>query len=253
LNIIAKTAEADVSGVLVTIYESGHADFPSGHSLFLPASSVGNQQLLSSASFPFTTSALQAVLQQKSRIESHVISGQEIRAFYDPLQPSLQLLIFGAGTDAIPLVLCAKALGWRVTVADHRPGHIKKEHFPQADRLLHMMPEDINDNLELDQFNALVLMTHNVEYDERYLKAIVNCHIPFIGLLGPRYRKDRLLKNLGGEASRITDRVFGPVGLDIGAETPEEIALSIMAGIHTELNGRSGRQLSPKSTSDLHK
>ena len=252
LNIIAVAAEANVTGVLVTVYESGHAGFPSGHSDFLPVSTTGNRQMLSSAAFPFTTSALQTVLQQKPRIEAHVISGQVIRAFYDPLQPPLRLLVIGAGSDAMPLVQCAKALGWRVTVVDHRPGLIKRERFPQANRLLHMMPEEISDNLELDQFNALVLMTHNVEYDECYLKAIVNCHIPFIGLLGPAHRKDRLLRNLGSDAIRITSRVFGPVGLDIGAETPEEIALSIMAGIHAELNGRNGRQLSPKATADLH-
>ncbi|MGZ8916548.1 MAG: XdhC family protein [Methylobacter sp.] len=249
LNIIADAAEANVAGVLVTVYESGHADFPSGHSLFLPASTA---ELLPSAPFPFTTAALQTVLQQKPRLEAHVIGDQEIRTFYDPLQPPLRLLVLGAGTDAIPLVQCAKALGWRVTVVDYRPAHIKKERFPQADHLLHIMPEDIGDNLELDQFSALVLMTHNVEYDGRYLKAIVNSPIPFIGLLGPAHRKDKLLQNLGSDTAQITGRVFGPVGLDIGAETPEEIALSIMAGIHADLSGRSGRQLSTKSTSDLH-
>jgi len=249
LNIIADAAEANVSGVLVTVYESRHADFSPGHSLFLPASAG---ELLPSAPFPFMTAALQTVLQQKPRLETHAIGDHEIRAFYDPIQPPLRLLVLGAGADAMPLVQCAKALGWDVTVVDHRPAHIKKERFPQADQLLHIMPEDIGDNLELEQFSALVLMTHNIEYDGRYLKAIVNSPIPFIGLLGPAHRKDRLLQNLGSEAEQITGRVFGPVGLDIGAETPEEIALSIMAGIHAELSRRSGRQLSSKSTADLH-
>lgn len=254
LNSIAVAAEANLTGVLVTIYESGHSGFPSGHSHFLPVSTTGNRQLLSSSStpFPFATSALQTVLQQKPRIEAHVISGQVIKAFYDPLQPPLRLLVIGAGTDAMPLVQCAKVLGWRVTVVDHRPGHILKARFPQAFRLLNLMPEEISDNLELDQYNALILMTHNIEYDQRYLKALVGCHIPFIGLLGPAHRKDRLLQSLGSDASRITSRVFGPVGLDIGAETPEEIALSIMAGIHADLNGRRGQQLSPRATADLH-
>ncbi|MGZ4957187.1 MAG: XdhC family protein, partial [Methylobacter sp.] len=222
--------------------------FPSGHSLFLPASA---DELLSTAPSPFTTAALQTILQQKPRLDTHVVGDHEIRTFYDLIQPPLRLLVLGAGADAIPLVQCAKALGWNVTVVDHRPAHIKKERFPQADRLLHIMPEDISNNLELDQFSALVLMTHNIEYDGRYLKAIVSSHIPFIGLLGPVHRKDRLLQSLG-VAAQITDRVFGPVGLDIGAETPEEIALSIMAGIHAELSGRSGRQLNTKSISNLY-
>jgi len=252
LNIIAESFEANVQGVLVTVYESGHADFQSGRSLFLPAPAGDNQHLLTTVPFPFTTSALQTALQQKPRIETHVINSRIIKAFYDPLQPPLRLLVIGAGTDAVPVVQCAKALGWRVTVADHRPGRIKQARFPQADYLLHIMPEDIQDNLELDQFNALVLMTHNIEYDACYLKAIASCRIPFIGLLGPAHRKEKLLQSLGNEASCISDRVFGPVGLDIGAETPEEIALSIMAGIHAQLNGRTGIQLNSGLANDLH-
>lgn len=252
LNIIADAADANQSGVLITVFDSEHADFPSGRSLFLPVIAGSNQQLLTSAPFPFTTSALQTVLQQKPRIESYIINDQEITAFHDPLQPPLRLLVFGAGTDAIPLVQSAKALGWRITVVDHRPGHIKKERFPQVDQLLHLMPEDIGGKLDLDQFNALVLMTHNIEYDARYLKAVTSCDIPFIGLLGPTHRKDRLLQNLGNDAALIAERVFGPVGLDIGAETPEEIALSIMAGIHAKLNRRSGQQLGVKAAEELH-
>jgi xanthine/CO dehydrogenase XdhC/CoxF family maturation factor len=247
LNIIAEAAKANESGVLITVYESSHIDFPSGHSQFLPAAE-GSSPLLSSARFPFLTPAPKTLWQQKPRLESHIIDNQDIRAFYDPLQPPLRLLVFGAGIDAIPLAQSAKVLGWHVTVVDHRPGHIKKERFPQADRLLHSMPEDINDQLDLNQFNAVVLMTHNVEYDLRYLKSILHCHIPFIGLLGPSHRKDKLLQSLGDDASRISNRVFGPVGLNIGAETPEEIALSIMAGIHAQLNERSGRQLSIPNT-----
>jgi xanthine dehydrogenase accessory factor len=252
LNVITDAAEANIPGVLVSIYQSEHSHYPVGHSSFLPGSIDTDRQLLTTAPFPFRASVLQTLSQQKSRIESHVINNHDVKAFYDPLQPPLQLLVLGAGADAIPLVQCAKSLGWRVTVADHRLDHIKKERFPQADRLLHLIPQELDDNLELDQFNALILMTHNIEYDERYLKAIVNSRIPFLGLLGPSHRKDRLLQNLGSDASRISNRVFGPVGLDIGAETPEEIALSIMAGIHAELNGRSGRQLSLKTTADLY-
>lgn len=252
LNSIAETAADNFEGVLITVFESAHADYPAGSSHFLPVSSAGNRDLIATAPFPFMTSALQIVLQQKPRIESHAIADQEVKVFYDLLQPPLHLLVLGAGADAIPLVQFAKALGWQVSVVDYRPGHIKPERFPQADRLLHIMPEDINANLDLDQFNALVVMTHNIEYDQRYLQTAVNCQIPFIGLLGPSHRKQRLLQSLGREGSRIAERVFGPVGLDIGAESPEEIALSIMAGIHAELNGRSGRALSFKALADTH-
>jgi len=252
LNIIADAAEANIPGILVSVYQSWHPDFPVGHSFFLLGAGSDNRQILTTMPFSFTASALQTLLQRKPCTESHIVNNHAIRAFYDPLQPPLQLLVLGAGDDAMPLVQCAKSLGWRVTLADHRPGHIKKERFPHAHRLLYLTPESLSDRLELDQFNALILMTHNIGYDERYLKAIMNSRIPFIGLLGPSHRKDRLLQSLGGEAARISGRVFGPVGLDIGAETPEEIALSIMAGIHAAMNGRTGRQLSLKTASDVH-
>jgi xanthine dehydrogenase accessory factor len=251
LDIIASSAEANLSGVLVSLVESSHSDFPSGQNIFLPASTDDDHMLLSPEHFPFKTFALQAVIQKQPHIESHVISGQLIKAFYDPLQPPSRLLIIGAGIDAIPLVTSAKALGWRVTVIDHRTSYINQERFPLAERLLHLIPEDVNENLDLNQFNALVLMTHNIEYDERYLKAIVNCNIPYIGLLGPMQRKDRLMKSLGSHSAQIKERVFGPVGLDIGAETPEEIALSVMAGIYAELNRRSGLDLSQVDSTKL--
>ncbi len=92
--------------------------------------------------------------------------------------------------------------------------------------------------------DALVLMTHNIDYDERWLRMIAaNSQIPYVGLLGPAPRRAGLLNSLGTAATRLAGRVFGPVGLDIGAETPEEIALSIVSEIHAALNGRTGQPL----------
>ncbi|MGR9044205.1 MAG: XdhC family protein [Gammaproteobacteria bacterium] len=243
LDSFAEAATLNVTGILITTCESDHPDFDPGSHWFLPASTLIDRQRLIAIPFPFTTSARQTFAHQKSRFESHVLDGKTIKVFYDLIQPPTQLLVLGAGADAVPVVRCAKALGWHVTVVDHRPGHIKQERFPEADQLLCLPPEDLNEYLELDRFNALVLMTHNIEYDERYLKVIAGSRIPFIGLLGPEQRRDRLLRSLAAEALSITDRVFGPIGLDLGAETPEEIALSIMAGIHAALNGRGGGQL----------
>lgn len=252
LNYLIDAALENKSGVLVTVYESAHPDFTPGSSLFLPASAVANGQLLSSAPYPFITAALQTLLQQKPRSETHWLGEQTIQAFYDLVQPPLCLLVLGAGIDAMPVVQCAKSLGWQVTVADHRPAHINRQRFPQADRQLHALPEELGRQVDLNQFQALVLMTHNFDSDQRFLKAVAGSSIPYIGLLGPGHRKDRLLQTLGAEAERLGERVYGPVGLDIGAETPEEIALSIMAGIHAQLKSRSGRHLSQKTEAETH-
>jgi xanthine/CO dehydrogenase XdhC/CoxF family maturation factor len=252
LNKLIDAAENNARCIMVTVVDSEHHQFPAGYTLFVPTFTTNNRQLLSSAPFPFTNAALQTIEKQKPHIESHVINSQTIKAFYEPIHPPLRLLILGAGADAIPLTQFAKLLGWRITVVDHRPGYIIKDRFPNADQLLYRTPDTIHDDLAINQFNALIVMTHNIEYDQRYLKAIVNCEIPFVGLLGPVHRKIKLLQSLGNDASKISSRVFGPVGLDIGAETPEEIALSIMAGIHAELNKCDGLQLNGKCQNHLY-
>ncbi|MDD1621263.1 MAG: XdhC family protein [Methylococcaceae bacterium] len=249
LNIIADAGEAHQEGLLVTICESDHPDFPVAHSLFLPASSIEDRQL---SSFPFGATNQQTTHRGKPRLEAHAIGGQTIKAFYDPIQPSSQLLILGAGDDAMPLAQCAKALGWRVSIADHRPAYLNETRFPQADLLLHLRPETLGRHLNLNHFSAAVLMTHNIDHDRRFLAALADSTIPFVGLLGPAHRGERLLQSLENVGERLRERTYGPVGLDIGAETPEEIALSIMAGIHAELKDRSGGQLSPRGSVYLH-
>lgn len=243
LNIIADAGDDHEPGMLVTICDSDHPDFPVAHSLFLPALSIENQQ---PGPFQLPASPL------KPRFDAHVIGCQNVKAFYDPINPPFHLLILGAGDDAMPLVRCAKALGWRVSIADHRPAYLNEVRFPHADLLLHLQPQALSRHLNLNRFSATVLMTHNIDYDRRYLAALDGSTIPFIGLLGPAHRRDHLLRSLGGVGERLRQRVHGPVGLDIGAETPEEIALAIVAGIQAELKGRSGGQLSLKGGADLH-
>lgn len=247
LNVFADVAETDESGVLVTCYDSEHDVYPPGQSLFLSASTLTSPSSSSEEVSPFVATANETFLQQQPRIGTQMVSGHPVKAFFEFIRQPLRLLVLGAGADASPLVQCATSLGWMVTVADYRPGHIKAERFPQAERLLLLAPEELNHKLPLNHFDALVLMTHNFDYDRRYLQRLANSNIPFIGLLGPAQRRDMLLQSVGEKADRIRDRVFGPVGLDIGAQTPEEIALSIMAGIQAALNGRNGGQLDLKT------
>jgi xanthine dehydrogenase accessory factor len=246
LNQIAVAEQAGESGLLATVIESGHPEFPVGRSLFLPASVERRP-----AFFPINAWNLNPALPQQPRLETHVVGACVIRIFYDPVQPPPHLLVLGAGADAIPVVRCAKALGWRVTVADHRPAYAKKDRFPEADAVLNLSPQALGDHPEKDRFSAVVLMTHHFDYDRRFLAEIARTQIPFVGLLGPVQRRERLLESLEDAAEQLNGRLFGPVGLDIGAETPEEIALSIVAGIQAMLKGRKGGQLySPAALSE---
>lgn len=234
LNLIVSAQEWRWQGTLVTVVESDHPEFPAGYSRIVLASSA-NHTLAN----PFLSG-----LPEKPQLHQSVDGQYRLTAFYDPLQRPLELLIIGAGPDALPLLALAKILGWRVTLIDHRMAHVQSRRFPQVDRLLHLFPQEMAGALALNHFQAAILMTHNADYDLRFLKVLASSDIAFIGLLGPRSRRERLLNELEQAlAQAIRPRIYGPVGLDIGAETPEEIALSILSGIHAALNARNGGQL----------
>lgn len=244
LNALAEAVEHDRRGVLLAVFASDDERLPVGCSLFLAEDGFDTEH--SPWPAELIDAARRTLADDKPRLESHLIEGKSVGVFYDPIRPLPRLLVVGAGLDAIPLAACAKALGWRVTVADHRPAYVKPERFASAERLLYCLPQHLADELELDCFDALVLMTHSFEYDSRFLKVVADSRIPFIGLLGPHARKNRLLDSLGEKAAQLAGRAFGPVGLDIGAASPEEIALSIMAGILAERNKTLGGPLDPK-------
>lgn len=150
-----------------------------------------------------------------------------------------QVLICGAGPDAAPLAAQVRALGWSCSVVDHRPAYARAERFAAGVQVHCLRPGQLGE-LELQRFSAAVVMSHHVGHDRAYLQQLGQCPPAYIGLLGPSARRQTLLDELGSQAPVV----HGPAGLDIGAELPESIALSIVAEIHACLNGRSGRSLS---------
>ncbi len=161
--------------------------------------------------------------------------------FVEWIAPPVPLVIFGAGHDAIPLVNIAKQLGWHVTVADGRPAYATSGRFPEADRVAVMKPPDLLQGIEITSDNAVVLMTHNFPQDVNLLRQILPARPRYLGLLGPKKRADLLFAELGIRPETVD--AHAPVGLDIGADTPEGIALSIVAEIQAELAGRPGMKL----------
>ncbi|HEX8756069.1 MAG TPA: XdhC family protein [Steroidobacteraceae bacterium] len=154
-----------------------------------------------------------------------------------PLGLPPRLLLLGAGPDALPVVDFAARLHWRVTVADHRPAYAVSAHFPLADRVLLTRPEEITRDLDLGQFTATVVMSHHLPSDLEYLRALGASSIPYVGLLGPRARREKLLSELGTEAERLRPRLRAPVGFNLGGRTPESIALAIVAEVHAFVHG----------------
>lgn len=166
----------------------------------------------------------------------------EVAVFHDTVQPPVPLVIFGAGDDARPLARLAQELGWHVTVADPRPAFATRERFPTADALVVVSAEQLVARTMPSARAAVVVMTHHYIHDVPLLRDLLPRPLAYLGLLGPRKRAERILADLGVVPAAHPD-LHAPVGLDLGAETPAEVALSIVAEIQATLAGRDARSL----------
>ncbi|MBN1240502.1 MAG: XdhC family protein [Gammaproteobacteria bacterium] len=158
---------------------------------------------------------------------------------YAPLDPVPRVLVLGAGLDAIPVVGMAADLGWFVTVADHRPAYIGRGGFERAEAALTVDPRALARHVDLERFDAVVVMSHHLVTDQTYLSQLTGIRARYLGVLGPPARRARLLQALGEKGEALRPRLRGPVGLDIGADSPESIALSIVAELHAHFSAAS--------------
>ncbi|WP_316739057.1 XdhC/CoxI family protein [Pedobacter aquatilis] len=185
-----------------------------------------------------------------SRFENYSVGADEIEAFLQFIPPPIQLIIAGAGNDAQPLTEMASILGWEIIVADGRQTHCSLQRFPQATRTIIAKPEQLLSQISIDSHTACVLMTHNYNYDTALLSLLLQQDAPYIGTLGPKKKLMRMLDELG--KTEMEERIHGPVGLDIGAETAEEIAVSILAEIKSVFTGATTAMLKDKKQSIHH-
>jgi xanthine/CO dehydrogenase XdhC/CoxF family maturation factor len=165
----------------------------------------------------------------------------EIMLIHVPVQT--RVLICGAGPDSLPVARILSEMDWDIQLVDHRPAYARHERFPEKCRVTEARPERLSESVELNEIDAAVIMSHHLENDAHFLRQLAGRDIPYIGILGPGARRDRV-REMAGCSERS---VFGPVGLDIGAELPESIALSIAAEIHAVLNDRNGQPLTLKN------
>jgi len=225
LQAAARLSAAGIPAVLLAVHEGGD-------------DALGTYGAESPLPAAFIAATEQALEEAASRETLLVADGQRTRAFVQFLAPLPHLLVCGAGPDAQPVVAIARALGWRVTVVDHRPGYALAARFPGADvrwseaRLLRA-------SVELAGCHAVVVMSHHLLSDAAYLRELAESELPaYIGLLGPAARRQRLAQEIGPVMEELESRIRGPIGIDIGAVTPEGIALAIIGQIHAWLAGR---------------
>ncbi len=176
-----------------------------------------------------------------SRYLGAALPGVDLLALHQDAPPRVVLL--GAGPDALPVAQLVDFLGWTLSVIDHRSHYAQAARFPYAESvqaggvaaLRELLARETAAARPLD---AAIVMSHHFASDRDYLDALSSSAVPYVGLLGPPMRRERLLAGLGERALDLRARLHSPVGLDLGARTPEGIALAITAQIHARLNGR---------------
>jgi xanthine/CO dehydrogenase XdhC/CoxF family maturation factor len=178
---------------------------------------------------------------------SHHAEAGGAKVFFEYVPRPTPLVIFGAGDDAQPLCRMAAELGFAVSVLDARAALATRERFPEADAVLTDVPEKLAGRVPLDERTMAVVMTHHYVHDVPLLRALLPSPLAYLGLLGPRQRAEKILGDLAAAGLEITRemraRLRAPVGLDIGATTPESVALAVLAEIQAVLAGRDGRPL----------
>jgi xanthine/CO dehydrogenase XdhC/CoxF family maturation factor len=197
-----------------------------------------------------TADAAQTQQSGITRTTEYILNNESLQVSLQVVDPSISIVIFGAGNDAIPLMNLAAILGWEITVVDGRASHATRSRFGKADRIIVAKPLPATAQLQFDALSAAVLMTHNYNYDIKVLEQLLSSNCPYIGVLGPRKKMEKMYNELHEAGIQIStdqkQKVFSPVGLDLGAETSEEIALSIAAEIKAALSGAAASPLKKK-------
>ena len=179
------------------------------------------------------------LLQKKSSIRLYTDARGEIEVFFEYIAPPPRLVIFGAGHDAQPLVRMAKLLNWHVTVIDSRSHFARPERFPQADAVIFANLDNRFDLHPLIDGAAVAVMTHSYRQDRHWLAQAQQAAPAYLGQLGPKERTERLLTDIGRSPSAL----HYPMGLDLGGDAPESVALAILAEMTAVLNQRQGGML----------
>lgn len=191
------------------------------------------------------------VLKNGNSVTKTYVYGNGFTCFIELLQPTVSLVIFGAGNDAIPLVQFAAVLGWQVTLVDGRANYAVSERFPLAKKIIIAKPEKALSQIVLDNRTVVILMTHNYNYDLAMLRQLLPLELTYLAALGPKKRLQRMLDELDEEGLNITTEqlksIYGPAGLDIGSENSDEIALSVIAEMQAVLTKRQGTSLRDKT------
>ncbi|MDN5203741.1 XdhC family protein [Fulvivirgaceae bacterium BMA10] len=249
VELLKKFVKERKRAVLATIYDRGEgAQCEEGERLMLKDEKV-IENTFSNANLQdqVREDMLKIAGTGQSETKQYFSQDAPVAVFLEALNPPIHLMVFGGGYDAIPVAKLAKEIGWQVTVTDDCIAHLSPKRFPTADAVKQVDRKAVLDHLHFDAYTAALLISHNYRYDLAVLEQLLQCDVPYIGLLGPSKRADKLFGELKEKDIKLPpnfeDRIYAPVGMNIGAETPDEIALSILAEIQARFKDRPGNFL----------
>ena len=228
--------------LIATVFSSENENVKIGERLF---QKTDNQitNYVSDADLSSQILALLPKIKQEGKSQSHTLilqEGQKVEVFIEILKPAIHLVLFGAGYDSIPLVKMAHEIGWYITLVDDCVAHLQPKRFPEANEMLEIHRDAVSQKLKFDGHTAAVLISHNYKFDLAVLKELLKTEVPYVGIFGPKKRFDKMLDEIGNLDYNQMQTIHSPIGLDIGAETPEEIAISILAEIQARFTKRKG-------------
>jgi xanthine dehydrogenase accessory factor len=250
--LLEQLASRRENAVMVTLFSLDRSKIQPGTTLLYRE----RDQFVTGFVFDALTENIQTALTTESSVSTQLqMTGYSIKALIEFIPPPVRLVIAGAGNDVIPLVEMSALLGWELIVADGRKTHATHKRFPSAKEVLVIRAGELTNAVSPDRYTVYALMTHNYNYDLEALKILLTADPFYIGILGPRKKFDRMLSDLANEHITITAEqlacIHTPIGLDIGAETSEEIAVSVIAEIKAVLSGKKGMSLKLK-TEKIH-
>ena len=247
IETLRSSVQPDEATLLALVFRSDNPDIPVG-TRWLYDGSECNGTVACFADLQLD--CMTAFESKKSTTQQYSTALGEIEVFIEVIKPQTRLVIFGSGYDASPVAAIAKSLGWNVNVTDDCAAKTFPFKFPTADLVCHLQTEAILNNLTLNENTVCIVMSHNYHYDLSVVKQLLQTNVHTIGILGPKKRWQKMFDELSNEGIEISkqdmEKIYAPVGLDIGAETPEEIALSIIAEIQSILTKTNGVSLRSK-------
>jgi len=249
VRLLERFVETAELAVMATVFDgSGIGKTRLGERLLL--NSLGNKY--STISSPELEKLVDADTQKafvanRPAICQYSHDGEMVEVLIETLHPGIHLVIFGGGFDAAPVTTMAKNLGWSVTVTDDCVAHLGTKRFPDAENVTLCQRDHVSTDITFKRFSAAILMSHNYKYDYAVLRELIKNPPAYLGIMGPRKRFDKMIAQLKDEGAYPGDdwaqRVHSPIGLDLGAETPDEIALSVVSEIQAFFSKAKGGYL----------